>query len=89
MHINQNKTNGSTQAGQRKRLNYPVWDSNPQSLASMTSTLPTKPLWQFSRLGTNSGIKGNAMQLSLINMHICTYNSDVMYTCVAIIRITA
>ena len=50
----------------RKKLNCPERDSNPRSLAYMTSALTTKPPRQLSGRGTNPGII-KAMQLSLIN----------------------
>ena len=60
-HVNkakQGKANGSTQGRQlisKEKLNCPERDSNPRSLAYMTSALTTKPPRQLSGRGTNPG----------------------------------
>ena len=66
----QSKGNGGTPDRQLISKNCPERDSNPQSLAFMTSTLPTKPPRKLSRPGTNPGI--TKAMLSLINRCTCT-----------------
>ena len=59
IHAKQGKADGSTQGRQlisKKKLNCPEQDSNPRSLAYMTSALTTKPPRQLSGRGINPGI---------------------------------